>query len=183
MICFVIFVWNIAKVDLYQIFQWKKIIKRTRSKYIDAIIIFSFVGSSYYVSPGVLQGKYDQRCDNWSLGVLLYLLLVGYPPFYDDNKQKLYEKIQTGTYSMSGSDWNNISEMAKDLIRKLLVVDRQKRLTITQALEHPWIKRKIMVAFQIFRLFEYQFGYIVRSIRVVFEKWERYFNFGYLENV
>ncbi|EGR32030.1 hypothetical protein IMG5_098660 [Ichthyophthirius multifiliis] len=99
------------------------------------------VGSPLYVAPGVLQGQYDEKCDNWSLGVILYLMLVGYPPFYDDNKQLIYQKIKNGDYEMKGYEWSLISDSAKDLIRKLIIVNRKERISVEEALNHPWIKK------------------------------------------
>jgi serine/threonine protein kinase len=75
----------------------------------------------------------------WSIGVILYVLLVGYPPFMEDNQHELFRKIRAGEYEFSKGDWKNISEEAKDLIRKLLKVDPLERLTARSALRQPWI--------------------------------------------
>jgi serine/threonine protein kinase len=78
----------------------------------------------------------------WSVGVILYVLLVGYPPFTDSNQSILFQKIRTGEYEFHEKEWANISEDAKSLIRSLLVVDPMQRLTAKQALECAWLKRE-----------------------------------------
>lgn len=75
----------------------------------------------------------------WSFGVILYILLGGYPPFHDENQKELFRKIKAGVYEFHPQYWNNISAEAKDLISKLLIVNPLERLTATQALSHPWL--------------------------------------------
>ncbi|KAK2949020.1 putative Calcium/calmodulin-dependent protein kinase type 1 [Blattamonas nauphoetae] len=96
-------------------------------------------GTPTYVAPEVLSGEnYDQLVDCWSLGVLMYILLCGFPPFYDDNEAILFDKIKTGKFRFPSPYWDGVSNAAKDLISHLLVVDPAKRYTVTQALSHPW---------------------------------------------
>eukprot|EP00004_Rigifila_ramosa_P021673 TRINITY_DN580_c0_g1_i2.p1 TRINITY_DN580_c0_g1~~TRINITY_DN580_c0_g1_i2.p1 ORF type:complete len:336 (-),score=80.65 TRINITY_DN580_c0_g1_i2:706-1686(-) len=97
-------------------------------------------GTPGYVAPEVLKGRgYGKPVDMWSVGVITYILLCGFPPFYDDNVQVLFEQIKAGHYDFPDQWWGNISESAKDLIRKLLTVDPAKRLTAVEALQHPWL--------------------------------------------
>mmetsp|Transcript_16402 Transcript_16402/g.39361 ORF Transcript_16402/g.39361 Transcript_16402/m.39361 type:complete len:513 (+) Transcript_16402:223-1761(+) len=97
-------------------------------------------GTPYYVAPQVLAGKYDETCDLWSCGVIMYILLCGYPPFYGDTDADVLAKVRLGNYSFNAPDWKNISEDAKDLIRKLLKMHPKERFTAKQALSHPWIQ-------------------------------------------
>ena len=96
------------------------------------------VGTAYYVSPEVLQGYYDEKCDVWSAGVLLYILLSGDPPFNGANDNEIYRCIAKRKYSFPDNEWKNISHEAKDLIQHMLC-DHDKRYTAAQVLEHPWI--------------------------------------------
>lgn len=96
-------------------------------------------GTPYYVAPQVLQGKYDFRCDAWSLGVILYILLCGYPPFYGETDAEVLAKVKTGVFSFSGPEWKRVSEEAKELIRHLINLNPQERYTAEQALQHPWV--------------------------------------------
>jgi calcium-dependent protein kinase len=98
------------------------------------------VGSPYYIAPEVLNKKYNEKCDLWSCGVILYILLVGYPPFTGKNTSDLFENITAGKYSITGSGWNKISNSAKDLVTKMLEYDPAKRIGSQEAMEHPWIK-------------------------------------------
>eukprot|EP00300_Choanocystis_sp_HF-7_P005770 c14261_g2_i1.p1 GENE.c14261_g2_i1~~c14261_g2_i1.p1 ORF type:complete len:141 (+),score=35.33 c14261_g2_i1:122-544(+) len=88
---------------------------------------------------------YDQAVDMWSCGVIFYVLLCGYPPFYAPTDILLGYKIVNGKFKFHDQNWSGISEEAKDLISKLLEVNPRKRLTIKQALEHPWISRKTQI--------------------------------------
>jgi len=98
-------------------------------------------GTPGYIAPEVLLMKgYDKQCDVWSLGVIVYILLCGFPPFYADNDAQLYEKIKKGQYEFLRPYWDPISDVAKDLIRKMLTVDPAKRITCAEALQHPWLK-------------------------------------------
>lgn len=76
--------------------------------------------------------------DMWSFGVILYILLGGYPPFHHDNQRELFKKIVNADYEFHADYWGTVSEEAKDLIRGLLTVDPERRLTVEQALAHPW---------------------------------------------
>ena len=96
-----------------------------------------------YVAPEILKNiPYDQSADMWSVGVILYVLLVGYPPFADNNQSVLFQKIRVGDYAFHDGDWKGISEDAIDLIKHLLVVDPLQRWTAKQALESAWLKKE-----------------------------------------
>jgi calcium-dependent protein kinase len=97
----------------------------------------TIVGTCYYVAPEVLKQKYGPKCDVWSLGVIMYLLLAGKPPFVGKSKVEVFYKIRKSEYSLEGNVWDSISEEAKDLIRKLLTKSQKRRLSAVQALEHP----------------------------------------------
>mmetsp|Transcript_17622 Transcript_17622/g.31624 ORF Transcript_17622/g.31624 Transcript_17622/m.31624 type:complete len:331 (-) Transcript_17622:1175-2167(-) len=97
-------------------------------------------GTPGYVAPEVLKKqKYNEAVDIWSMGVILYILLCGFPPFYHEKTQKLYQQIKSGAYDFPDPYWKDITDSAKDLIRKMLTVDPDKRISIPQILEHPWI--------------------------------------------
>jgi len=98
-------------------------------------------GTPGYVAPEVLQASikgYDKEVDMWSAGVILYILLCGYPPFFSENDPELFELIMNVEYEFHPRYWSHISEEAKNLISHLLLKDPKKRLTAVQALEHPW---------------------------------------------
>lgn len=96
------------------------------------------VGTAYYVSPEVLQGNYDEKCDIWSAGVILYILLSGDPPFNGENDMEIYRNIEKKKFSFPEKEWKNISKEVKDLIKKMLC-DPDKRYTALQVLNHPWV--------------------------------------------
>jgi len=100
-------------------------------------------GTPIYVAPEVLKGEgYDKEVDIWSIGVVMYILLCGYPPFFDDgeNMAALFEQIMAGEFEFADPYWTDISAEAKDLILHLLVVDPKERYTVDQALNHRWLK-------------------------------------------
>jgi len=97
-------------------------------------------GTPGYVAPEVLTAQgYDKEVDMWSIGVITYILLCGFPPFYNENLPELFEQILKAEYDFPEEYWKDISEGGKDFIRKLLVVDPSKRLTSKQALNHSWL--------------------------------------------
>jgi calcium/calmodulin-dependent protein kinase I len=97
-------------------------------------------GTPGYVAPEVLQAKgYDKEVDMWSIGVITYILLCGFPPFYNEKLQELFEQIMRADYDFPEDYWCDISDEAKDFISKLLVVDPKKRMTAKEALEHSWL--------------------------------------------
>lgn len=97
------------------------------------------VGTAYYVSPEVLSGNYDEKCDIWSAGVILYILLCGDPPFNGSNDNEIYKKIKQKKFAYTNPIWKNVSDQAKDLINKMLS-DPDKRPTAIEVLQHEWIK-------------------------------------------
>ncbi|KAK1888082.1 Calcium/calmodulin-dependent protein kinase type 1D [Dissostichus eleginoides] len=97
-------------------------------------------GTPGYVAPEVLAQKpYSKAVDCWSIGVIAYILLCGYPPFYDENDSKLFEQILKADYEFDAPYWDDISDSAKDFISSLMEKDPEKRFVCDQALEHPWI--------------------------------------------
>lgn len=99
-------------------------------------------GTPYYVAPQVLAGKYSQECDVWSCGVIMYVMLCGYPPFYGDTDADVLAKVRVGTFAFTNSDWKNITEDSKDLIRKMLKYNPTERYKAKDCLNHIWIQNK-----------------------------------------
>ncbi|CAI9268215.1 unnamed protein product [Lactuca saligna] len=97
------------------------------------------VGSPYYVAPEVLLKDYGQEADIWSAGVIIYVLLCGVPPFWAESENDIFEEVLNGKVDFSIDPWPKISESAKDLVKKMLVRDRKKRITAHEVLCHPWI--------------------------------------------
>jgi len=98
-------------------------------------------GSPGYVAPEVLTSEsYDKSVDMWSVGVIIYILLCGYPPFYADNAPALFKKIMDVKYDFDDASWDEVSDDAKNLIRHLLVKDPKERYTAKQCLEDPWVQ-------------------------------------------
>ena len=119
-----------------------KIIDFGLSKHFKISKLSSRVGSVYYVSPEVLEHSYTEKCDVWSCGVLLYLLLSGKLPFSGPDEAEIFEKIKSCKYEMNNDVWKNISDEAKDLIRHMLVRE-DERYTTKEVLSHPWFKNVI----------------------------------------
>ncbi|KAK5872712.1 hypothetical protein PBY51_013387 [Eleginops maclovinus] len=104
----------------------------------------------YYVAPEVLgPEKYDKSCDMWSLGVIMYILLCGYPPFYSNHglaiSPGMKKRIRMGQYEFPNPEWSDVSEEAKQLIRTLLKTEPTQRMTITEFMNHPWINQSMEV--------------------------------------
>lgn len=100
----------------------------------------SLVGSPYYVAPEVLRRRYGNEADIWSLGVVLYILLSGIPPFWGPNDKEIFMAILRGNPDLQSNSWPKISEAAKELIRRLLTVDPSQRPTVSEMLSHPWLR-------------------------------------------
>jgi calcium-dependent protein kinase len=98
------------------------------------------VGSSYYIAPEVLKKHYDEKCDLWSCGVILYILLSGRPPFGGENDKEIMERVAVGKYDIQSSPFNKVSKAGIDLIQKLLIMEPKKRISAQEALLHPWFK-------------------------------------------
>jgi len=97
-------------------------------------------GTPGYVAPEILNGKpYDESADMWSVGVILYILLGGYPPFIEDDQRRLFRKIRKGQYEFHEEYWGTVSDDAKNLISNLLCVKADDRLTASEALQSNWI--------------------------------------------
>lgn len=98
------------------------------------------IGSAYYIAPEVLSGKYNEKCDIWSCGVIMYILLSGKPPFGGEDDE-IVEKIKRGKFDMKSDVWNKISNEAKDLIKSMLDMNYLSRLSAQKALSHKWFKK------------------------------------------
>lgn len=98
------------------------------------------VGSPYYIAPEVLARDYNEKCDIWSCGVILYVLLVGYPPFSGNSTEDLMRKIVKGEYSMDGLYWKHVSNEAKELVEQMLEFSPQKRISAQEALNSKWMQ-------------------------------------------
>jgi calcium-dependent protein kinase len=102
------------------------------------------IGTSYYMAPEVIKKSYTEKCDIWSCGVILYILLVGYPPFdggKSDDDDSILNSITRGRYSLTGKDWDKISNDAKSLIKRMLTYDYYKRPTAEDCLRDSWIQK------------------------------------------
>lgn len=99
------------------------------------------VGTPYYVAPEVLNREYTKSCDIWSIGVITYILLCGYPPFYGDTDTQIFESVRMAKFDFPSPDWDGISDSAKEFICSLLQRTPSKRLTARQALNHTWIRK------------------------------------------
>lgn len=98
----------------------------------------TITGTSYYIAPEVLHSNYNEKCDLWSCGVIMYILLCGKPPFNGASDNEIYSRVSEGEYYMDEEVWKNISYEAKDLMSKLLEKDIKKRLSAKDALQHEW---------------------------------------------
>ncbi|XP_049383204.1 calcium-dependent protein kinase 2-like isoform X2 [Solanum stenotomum] len=98
------------------------------------------VGSAYYVAPEVLRRSYGKEADVWSAGVILYILLSGVPPFWDETEKGIFHAILQGEIDFHSDPWPSISNSAKDLVRKMLTQDAKSRITSAEVLEHPWLQ-------------------------------------------
>uniref|UniRef100_A0A5G2QS23 calcium/calmodulin-dependent protein kinase n=1 Tax=Sus scrofa TaxID=9823 RepID=A0A5G2QS23_PIG len=108
---------------------------------------FGFAGTPGYLSPEVLRkDPYGKPVDMWACGVILYILLVGYPPFWDEDQHRLYQQIKAGAYDFPSPEWDTVTPEAKDLINKMLTINPAKRITASEALKHPWICQRSTVA-------------------------------------
>ena len=134
-----------------------KIINFVFSKYFKINKLSSRVDSIHYAAPEVLQQNYNEKCDIWSAGVLLYLLLSGHLPFSGSDETEIYGKIKSIQYDLNKELWQNISDEAKDLIKHMLV-PQDERYSAKEVLEHPWFQivnnikdKKLNIDFNVFK--------------------------------
>ena len=98
-------------------------------------------GTAYYIAPEVLKGEYDEKCDIWACGVIFYILLCGYPPFNGETDDEIYEAILSGKFQFPEEDWDQVSQEAKDLIKKMLTKDPKKRISALDSMQDVWFKK------------------------------------------
>lgn len=106
---------------------------------LSAGVMTTRVGTPYYIAPEVLGRHYDKSCDLWSIGVITYILLCGYPPFYGDTDPEIFASVRAGRYDFDSPEWTYVSNEAKDFISNLLLLKPSQRLTAEEALRHPWL--------------------------------------------
>lgn len=133
------------------LFSTKDAIEKATLKIIDFGLAFEFqtgkdmktkAGTPFYVAPQVLQGKYDQSADLWSIGVILFVLLCGYPPFWGESDKEVLNKVKAGALNFNPADWKNVSHDAQNLVRNLLKMSQKERFTAEQALQDEWVRDK-----------------------------------------
>ncbi|XP_063984790.1 calcium/calmodulin-dependent protein kinase type II subunit beta isoform X24 [Diachasmimorpha longicaudata] len=113
----------------------------------DAQAWYGFAGTPGYLSPEVLKKEpYGKPVDIWACGVILYILLVGYPPFWDEDQHRLYSQIKAGAYDYPSPEWDTVTPEARNLINQMLTVNPTRRITASEALRHPWICQRERVA-------------------------------------
>uniref|UniRef100_A0A0C9QMG7 calcium/calmodulin-dependent protein kinase n=1 Tax=Fopius arisanus TaxID=64838 RepID=A0A0C9QMG7_9HYME len=113
----------------------------------DAQAWYGFAGTPGYLSPEVLKKEpYGKPVDIWACGVILYILLVGYPPFWDEDQHRLYGQIKAGAYDYPSPEWDTVTPEARNLINQMLTVNPSRRITASEALRHPWICQRERVA-------------------------------------
>ncbi|XP_037106794.1 calcium/calmodulin-dependent protein kinase type 1D-like [Syngnathus acus] len=122
------------------------------SKTLEHGVMSTACGTPGYVAPEVLAQKpYSKAVDCWSIGVITYILLCGYPPFFEDNETRLFSKIMRADYAFHSPFWDDISESAIDFIKNMMEKNPLKRFTTEQALRHPWIAGKTAKDLDIYR--------------------------------
>ena len=100
------------------------------------------VGTPYYVAPEVLDRHYTKACDMWSIGVIAYILLCGYPPFYGDSDSEIFRNVRSAVYDYPSPEWDKISSSARNFIDGLLQKDPEQRMSAREALQHSWISNQ-----------------------------------------
>ena len=118
----------IKMIDFGEAIEWK-----SKSKITDR------VGTAMYVAPEVIAKSYDSKCDIWSLGVMTFILVSGYPPFTGEDDHEILEKVKKGKYDFDDPAWEKVSDECKQFIRQLLTINPEKRPNAEQAINHPWI--------------------------------------------
>eukprot|EP00347_Sterkiella_histriomuscorum_P009461 403341129 len=98
------------------------------------------LGTAYYIAPEVLRGEYDEKCDVWSCGVILYILLCGYPPFNGDTDSQIFDRIKSGKFIFPSPEWDCVSQEAKKLIKHMLEFDPKKRISAQVAIQDDWLQ-------------------------------------------
>ncbi|XP_047204413.1 calcium/calmodulin-dependent protein kinase type 1D-like isoform X2 [Girardinichthys multiradiatus] len=142
------------------------------SKALEHGVMSTTCGTPGYVAPEVLAQKpYSKAVDCWSIGVITYILLCGYPPFFEENETRLFSKIMRAEYAFHSPFWDEISESAKDFIRNMMEKTPTKRLTTKQALRHPWIAENTAKELDIYHSVCEQMG-----INFAKSKWKQAFN-------
>ena len=110
------------------------------ARFYDDELMTTACGTPSYVAPEILIGRgYGLEVDNWSIGVIIYTMLCGFLPFNEDTNDELFEVVKAGTFSFTSPHWDNISDSAKDIVRRCLKVNPRERITAKEMLEHPWI--------------------------------------------
>mmetsp|Transcript_24087 Transcript_24087/g.52156 ORF Transcript_24087/g.52156 Transcript_24087/m.52156 type:complete len:419 (-) Transcript_24087:37-1293(-) len=100
------------------------------------------IGTVYYIAPEVLSKSYGKKCDLWSVGVVAYMIICGYYPFYGDSTAKIIRHVKSGNFDFPAKEWGKVSSSAKDFISSLLTVDPNVRPAAVAAMEHPWIVKQ-----------------------------------------
>jgi len=99
------------------------------------------IGTPFYIAPEVLNNSYNEKCDIWSCGVIMYILLCGVPPFFGNTDEEIYRAVKEGKFTMDGPEWSEISREAKELIKGMLRKDMNKRYSAEEVLNHLWFKK------------------------------------------
>jgi len=124
------------------------------------------IGTPYYIAPEILEGSYNEKCDLWSCGVIMYILLCGYPPFYAEEDKDIYKAVKSGKYSIIGKEWDNVSLEAKDLINNLLKKDISNRYSAEKALAHNWIRKNEKLSKEEYKISDEKILNVAENLKV-----------------